>query len=630
MMWIVRKILFILTAIFAWFVGKKKNNEKESTKKEENIRGMDEMYLHMDSENNPMVINSVMYFDELVDVDKFKKFYVEKCVSKKENRRFLQVPHLLNDTGEKGILLSLLHWSNWLKLPFVSSKWVYQPDWSIDNHILSKPLSLYLSDMRDELKHEREKLRAANGQGNGNIEEEGEEEEEEEEEGEEEDNIDRALHKLFSHLSGKAMDKRLPLWKLYLIDILDDPISHSSYTIMLTRIHHGVGDGLALVDHILDLTEPSPDPPINNHQPNIFIRNDLNQTEGANDIFLSPPLPNHNHDKDNNNNDDKDNNEDQSQKRGAQGGSSKGSSQAPSPSPSPISALSPSSSPSPPLVDRRRERRGGVKEAVKGVVKLIFLLLLLPLSLIKFLFVKKDKRSFLSRGIGGGKGGGGGGRGKKAVAWSHEIDLESVKQAAKLYNATVNDILTATASLALRNYSIDECGLNPPPLKAFIPVGNAFMKNRQKELQNNFGFILLTLPLHLTSPSTAVTFVKSQMDQLKNSFDIMIGYYLSLVESKIVAPVWLIIGSRYWTSRCSLVFSNVKGPEKNISLAGYRITKMSFFVPQAGDLGLGVSIFSYAGKVSLSILCDSSRIRNPTKLMHLWESSFFQLLRSAQ
>jgi len=72
---------------------------------------------------------------------------------------------------------------------------------------------------------------------------------------------------------------------------------------------------------------------------------------------------------------------------------------------------------------------------------------------------------------------------------------------------------------------------------------------------------------------------------------------------------------RFFGTKASLVLTNVPGPREHLSLAGSRVADLMFWVPQAGDLGLGVSIMSYAGNVGVGVMTDAGVIPDPETLV---------------
>jgi uncharacterized protein DUF1298 len=55
----------------------------------------------------------------------------------------------------------------------------------------------------------------------------------------------------------------------------------------------------------------------------------------------------------------------------------------------------------------------------------------------------------------------------------------------------------------------------------------------------------------------------------------------------------------------NLVVSNVRGPEHPLELLGAQVTQIVPIVPLAGNLSLGVTIFSYSGQLAIGIHADA-------------------------
>ena len=72
------------------------------------------------------------------------------------------------------------------------------------------------------------------------------------------------------------------------------------------------------------------------------------------------------------------------------------------------------------------------------------------------------------------------------------------------------------------------------------------------------------------------------------------------------------------------VMTNVPGPQQPLYLAGAAIDSLMFWVPQSGDIGMGVSILSYAGAVQFGVITDAglaqlSGLKN-LKRLYVFES----------
>jgi GNAT superfamily N-acetyltransferase len=64
----------------------------------------------------------------------------------------------------------------------------------------------------------------------------------------------------------------------------------------------------------------------------------------------------------------------------------------------------------------------------------------------------------------------------------------------------------------------------------------------------------------------------------------------------------------------SAVVTNVPGPQRQDFLAGARLVRAVFWVPQTGSVGLGVSILSYAGDVTVGVAADCNLVPDPQEL----------------
>ena len=84
-----------------------------------------------------------------------------------------------------------------------------------------------------------------------------------------------------------------------------------------------------------------------------------------------------------------------------------------------------------------------------------------------------------------------------------------------------------------------------------------------------------------------------------------------------------------FASRATAVMTNVRGPGQALYMAGSKIENIMGWVPQAGRLGLGVSIFSYDGKVSVGVITDAGLVPDPEQVTARFRARFDELLAIA-
>ena len=70
----------------------------------------------------------------------------------------------------------------------------------------------------------------------------------------------------------------------------------------------------------------------------------------------------------------------------------------------------------------------------------------------------------------------------------------------------------------------------------------------------------------------------------------------------------------FFSAKGTMVLTNVPGPGATVSFAGTPVRGVLVWAPCSGSVGMSVSIFSYAGKVSVGFLTDAGLVPDPQKL----------------
>jgi hypothetical protein len=86
-----------------------------------------------------------------------------------------------------------------------------------------------------------------------------------------------------------------------------------------------------------------------------------------------------------------------------------------------------------------------------------------------------------------------------------------------------------------------------------------------------------------------------------------------------------------FTSKTSVVMTNVAGPRQTLYVAGTPITRMMFWVPYPGkQLGMGISILSYDNSVTLAIVSDAHLVPDPEAITEQFGREFERMLEVAR
>jgi len=200
------------------------------------------------------------------------------------------------------------------------------------------------------------------------------------------------------------------------------------------------------------------------------------------------------------------------------------------------------------------------------------------------------------------------------VAWADPLPLAEVKSLGKAFSCTVNDVLIACAAGALRQYLLS-CGESPESLadiRATVPV-NLRPLEHALELGNHFGLVFLELPIGIRNPLERLFAVHAAMTQLKGSYQPVLTLGLMAALGRMPATVEA-AAIDLLSTKATAVATNVPGPTRALYLAGARIGRLIFWVPQSGDIGLGISILSYAGQVQFGLIADAGRVPDPDQV----------------
>jgi WS/DGAT/MGAT family acyltransferase len=353
-----------------------------------------------------------------------------------------------------------------------------------------------------------------------------------------------ALQDLVSTLMSTPLDHTKSPWQFHLIE------QYGTGCVLLTRLHHCIADGIALMGVLLSLTDPTADPP------------------------------------------------------------------------APGSGAEPARNGHPPAPS------GAARAAVRGAEKLLdqgIETLLEParlavaaqrgargaMALSRLLLMSPDQTTLFKGRLGV----------SKRAAWSGPVALEQIKAIGHSAGATVNDVLLAAVTGALRRYlqgrgeRVD--GLE---LRAAVPV-NLRTPDEPPTLGNRFGLIFLSLPVGAEDALDRLFDLKQRMQALKGSPEALVTFgVLNLMG--VLTDELQDVGVSLFGAKATPEMTNVPGPRETIYLAGAPVRELMFWVPQSGRLGLGVSIISYAGQVRLGVATDLGLVPDPEAIIAAFHEEF--------
>lgn len=214
---------------------------------------------------------------------------------------------------------------------------------------------------------------------------------------------------------------------------------------------------------------------------------------------------------------------------------------------------------------------------------------------------------------------------QKQIAWAPPVSFAEVRTVAHALGCTINDVLLATVAGTFGAY-LESRGtvIDSLTLKALVPV-NLRPQDQAPRLGNEFGLVFASLPVGERHPLARLYAVHRDMEALKHSSQASVAFWLltalgllpGIVEQQVI---------ELFTTKASAVISNVPGPREPLYIAGARIERQFFWVPQAGSIGVGVSLLTYDGAVHFGVMADRHLIPHPEQITTRFVGEFERLL----
>jgi len=214
---------------------------------------------------------------------------------------------------------------------------------------------------------------------------------------------------------------------------------------------------------------------------------------------------------------------------------------------------------------------------------------------------------------------------EKRVAWLTGLELDRIREAGARYGGTVNDILLAVVSLALTRY-LDEREAPVEEIRWLVPVSlTPFDADLPAELGNHFSLVFLRMPLGIHDPQQLVDVISEHMTRIKESAEPVVTFGIQWLVAEAPRSVAVAL-TNLFANKTVGVLTNVPGPRTPMTFAGAPVAGMLGWAPCSADNPLSLCIFSYAGAVSLGVAADAELVPDPDRIAELIRESFETLV----
>jgi len=212
------------------------------------------------------------------------------------------------------------------------------------------------------------------------------------------------------------------------------------------------------------------------------------------------------------------------------------------------------------------------------------------------------------------------------------LALADVKETAKLLGVTINDMVLAISSGALRQLCLKYDGHADHPLLASVPVSFDFSRDRISG--NYFTGVMMVVPIELDDPLERVKAVHDAAAEAKETHNLM-GPELVSLWSAYFPPAPAEALFRWLATKdgqnkvLNLPISNVPGPREHGRVGGALVTEIYSVGPLTTGSGLNITVWSYVDQLNISVLSDGATLADPHELTDAMIESFIEIRRAA-
>jgi len=223
----------------------------------------------------------------------------------------------------------------------------------------------------------------------------------------------------------------------------------------------------------------------------------------------------------------------------------------------------------------------------------------------------------------------------RRYAWA-STSVEDIKRVRKAFGGTFNDVVLASITNGFRELLLSRDEDVERVVRTLVPVSVRPRDASGKAIgdgtfENRVSAMFAELPVDVEDPVLRLELISEQMKDLKESRQAVAGEALTSM-SGFAPPMLLALGMRLATRAAqrnvNTVTTNVPGPQFPLYAAGRRMLRAFPYVPLAGQVRLGVAIFSYDGEVNFGITGDYDTTEDIDVLAGGIEDGMTQMLKA--
>lgn len=200
---------------------------------------------------------------------------------------------------------------------------------------------------------------------------------------------------------------------------------------------------------------------------------------------------------------------------------------------------------------------------------------------------------------------------------AQSFELSRLRKISKVLGVTINDVVLAVCSGALREYLISHNSLPKKPLIAMVP---ASLRTDDSDVSNRITMILANLGTNKDQPLERLEIIRRSMQNSKQRFSRMTANEILNYSAVVYGPAGLNIMSGMLPKRqaFNLVISNVPGPREPLYWNGAKLDALYPASIVMDGQALNITMTSYLDKLEVGLTaCRNALPKMQNLLTHL-------------
>ena len=208
------------------------------------------------------------------------------------------------------------------------------------------------------------------------------------------------------------------------------------------------------------------------------------------------------------------------------------------------------------------------------------------------------------------------------------VSLEDVKAIRRSLDCTVNDVVLAVVTGAFREY-LTHRRMRPDELDFRIQAPVSVRSEEEKgKLGNRVSGWLVRLPLDESDPREQIARINETTRELKDTHQAM-GAEIILGLMDMMPNALVSMGAQAAAGTMNSIVTNVPGPQFPLFVLGAEMQGMYPQVPLLANVGLGIALISYNGRVCWGFNADLGLVPDLPVFVGMIQGAFEKLAEAA-